>query len=306
MSFKNITQCKKVASVDGEVRGASYNAKLDAVALLSWNPVQLTLIGRAGTGAKSHNIGLDDVDDIVLLSRDTAVIKASSETWQVLDLAHKPRVDPLGNDARMLVGPQGEQALALRWDNTCDALTPGKNEVALRNFKLRGDHRAVDLGENECYVVADGGEGEFRIHPGATPEQGSLAKVELPLGSKKLDRVRGGKFLSAIYKKGGTECCIVRRAGNRVEPKLLHLDAQIADVVIAETCLVVVSKDGRALLYDPEALDKAVGGAVPKAELGLGCNGEPKVAVNARGNLFVGTDTGEVYMAVLLRTSVLV
>ena len=306
MPFKNISQSRKVASVEGEVRGASYNAKLDAVALLSWNPVQIAVIGRAGTGAKIHNITMGDVSDIVLLSRDMAIIQSSSETWQVLDLSHKPRVDPLGNDVRSLVGPQGEQALVLRWDNTADALTPGKNEIALRNFALRGDHRSIDLGENECYVVADGGEGEFRIHPGATPEQGSLAKVALPAGSKGFDRLRGSKFLSAAFKRGGNSVAIIRRAGNRVEPKLLHLEAQIADIVIQESSMIVVAKDGRAILYDSESLDKATSNAVPKAELSLGCSGEPKTAVGARGNLFVGTTTGEIYMAVMIRKAVMV
>ena len=306
MPFKNISQSRKVASVEGEVRGASYNAKLDAVALLSWNPVQLVVIGRGGTGAKIHNITMDDVSDIVLLSRDTAIIKAGSDTWQVLDLAHKPRVDPLGNDARSVVGPQGETALALRWDNTCDAFTPGKNEVALRNFTLRGDHRSIDLGENECYVVADGGDGEFRIHPGSTPEQGSLTKVALPSGCMEFDRLKGGKFLSAVFKKNGTSVCIIRRAGNRVEPKLLHLEAQVADVVIQETSMVVVAKDGRAILYDSESLDKAGGNATPRFELSLGCNGQATTAVGARGNIFIGTSTGEIYMGTLIRKGVLV
>ncbi len=305
MTFKNIAQSRKVGSLDGEVRAGSFNAKMDAVAMISWNPVQLCVLGRGGAAGKTYNITLDEATDVGLLSRDMAVVRTTTDVWQVLDLAHKPRVDPLGNDVQSLVGPQGEAALALRWDNSCDQYTPSKNEVLSRNFPLRGTHRAIDVGEAECYAVAGDGDGEFRIHPGATPEQGSIAKVALPSGTREFDRLRGSKFISAFYKRGGSDVCIIRRAGNRLEPKMLHLDQQIADIVVYETDFVCVAKDGRAILYDVDAIDKAAGSIVPKAELPLGCRGEPSAAIVARGNIFVGTSTGEIYMAVLVRKGVM-
>ncbi len=61
---------------------------------------------------------------------------------------------------------------------------------------MRGTLRGCDVGESVTYVVFDGdGGGQFRIHPGATPELGTSAKTSLPSEARELDLVRGGQAL---------------------------------------------------------------------------------------------------------------
>lgn len=303
MPFKNVSQPRRVASVDGVVESGSYNRKLGSVAMISNNPVQVVVVGQSGSPAKVFGVQLNEVTDISLLSRDMAVVRTDNEVWQLLDIAHKARVDPLTNDVRSVVGPVGDAALALRWDNSVEQLTAGKNEVASRSIQLRGDHRAIDIGENECYAVVEDGGGEFRIHPGSTPEQGSTAKIALPAGTKSLDRLRGGKFLSALYQRNNPDVCLIRRAGNRLEAKLVRLDVPVTDVAVVETSMIAIAKDGRVVLYDSESIEKATSRIDARNEMSLGCQGEPRCCVVAHGHLFVGTSAGEVMLAVIVRKS---
>lgn len=302
MPYKNVSQPRVVANVEGEITGGSFHKKLGSVAMIGKNPVQIALVGASGSPAKVFGLGLDDVSDIALLSRDMAVVRDGSTLWGVVDLAHKAKVDQVGTDSRLLVGPQGDTALSLKWDGSGEALTPGKTDVAVRPFGLRGDHRAADVGENECYAVVDGGDGEFRIHPGSSPEQGSITKTALPPGCRDLDRVRGGRFLSVVYSRGQAMVCAVRRAGNRLEPKMLRLDIPLTDLAVSETSIIALARDGRVVIYDSEAIDKATSSLIePKAEKHLGCRGEPRVIVVAGGSIFVGTSGGEVVLAALVR-----
>lgn len=301
MPFKTVSQPRRVASLEGSIQGASFHKKLGTVAMVSTNPVQVVTVAHTGSPAKHFNVQLEEARDIALLSRDMAVVRTDTDVWQLLDIQHKARVDPLSRDVRMVVGPQGDAALALKWDNACEQLTPGKNEVASREFPLRGDHRAVDVSDNECYSVVEAGEGEFRIHPGATPEQGSTTKVALPPGCKELDRLRGGKFLSALYQRNNSAVCLIRRAGNRLETKMFYLDVPMTDLVVLETSLIVVTKDGRAVLYDGKAIETGEGRMDLTSETPLGCRGEPTSCVVAHSNLFVGTSGGDVVMGNIIR-----
>lgn len=301
MPFKTISQPRRVASVEGSVQGASFHRKLGSVAMVSTNPVQVAVIAHTGSPSKVFAVQLEEARDIALLSRDMAAVRTDTDVWQLLDIQHKARVDPLTRDVRMIVGPQGDSALALRWDNAGEQLTPGKNEISSRTFQLRGDHRAVDVGENECYSVVESGEGEFRIHPGATPEQGSVTKVALPSGTKELDRLRGGRFLSALYQRNNTAICLIRRAGNRMDTKMMYLDVPMTDLVVCETSLLVVTKDGRVVLYDAESIDKGDGRMDPRSETQLGCRGEPTCCVVAHSHLFVGTSAGDIMLGVIIR-----
>ena len=42
----------------------------------------------------------------------------------------------------------------------------------------------------------------LRAHPGGTPEAGATARTALPREAKEFDRLRGGKDLSAVFKRG--------------------------------------------------------------------------------------------------------
>jgi hypothetical protein len=305
MTYKNVTAPKRVASLDGTVVAASHHRKLGTVAFIASNPSGLVLVGASGSPVRPLGLSLDEPSEIALLSRDMGVVRSGSQVWSLVDLAHKPRVDPLLDDVKQLVGPQGDAALCLGWDNRGQQLTPGARDVDARAFALRGSHRAVFVGESETYAVVDGdGDGELRIHPGATPEQGSLTKGALPLGAKKLDRLRAAKFVQALFSAGQSSLCIVKRAGNRLDAKMVRVDAPIRDVAIAEDCVLVATADGRLSLYDPAAIDAATASAIePKNSNPIGADGEPSLLCVAGGNVFVGTTSGEVLLAQLVRNA---
>ncbi len=306
MPYKNVSQPKQVATLDGEVTGGSFHRKLGSVAFVAKNPTQVAVIGGSGSPSKVIGVGLDDVSDIALLSRDMAVVRDGNAVWGLVDLAHKAKIDQVSTDVKLIVGPQGDTALALKWDGTAEALTPGRSEVTVRSFALRGDHLAADVNEAECFVVVEGGDGEFRIHPGPTPEQGSTTKTALPPGCKDFDRMKSARFMSVLYSRGSSTVCAVRRAGNRLEPKMLRLGIPMTEMAVAETTIVALARDGRVVLYDADAIDQATGATIePRAEKHLGCRGEPRLVVVAGGNIFVGTSAGEVVMATLVRKQIL-
>jgi hypothetical protein len=303
MPFKNVSSVRQIATLEGEVTGGSFHRGLSTVIVAAQNPVQVALLPLSGVNPKIQSVGLDEATDIALLNRDMAVVKSSDTVWGLLDLAHKPKVEEVGRDCKLISAkPAGGAALGIKWDGTGEEFAPGKNDVSVRSFALRGDTRAADVGETECYVVVDGGEGEFRIHPGATPEQGSVTKTALPVGCKNLDRVRGGKFLSAVYRKNHANVCLVRRAGNRLDTKMIKLDWAPTDVAVVETSLLVSTSDGRVVLFDSDAIEKATPSLIePKHEARLGCQGEPRVLVVANQTLFIGTSAGEVYQGAIVR-----
>jgi hypothetical protein len=306
MPYKTVSQPRLVASLEGEVTGGSFNRKLGSIVMVGKNPVQVAVVAQSGNPSKVFGVKIDDASDVAILARNMAVVNENGNLWGLLDIEHAAKIDQVGRDCRMMVG-QGEAALALKWDNSCDQLTPGRSEIAVRNFTLRGDTRAVDVGDTECYTVVDGGEGEFRIHPGSTPEQGSTAKTGLPPGCKNLDRLRGGKFLSAIYRRNDPTVCLIKRAGNRLEPRMIKLDVPVTDVAVAETSLLVGTKDGRVIVYDGEAIDKSTASLIQaKGERDLGSRGEVRVLLVAGGSLFVGTSSGEIYLTALVRKQAIV
>jgi hypothetical protein len=303
MSYKNVTAPKLVASLDGAIVGGSFHKKLGSVALVAHNPSGLAIVGQSGSPARTLGVSLDEPSDIALISRDLAAVRSGSQVWSLVDLAHKPRVDPLMDDVKQLVGPQGDKALALGWDNRGHELAPGKNDVDVRAFPLRGAHRCVDVGEVETYAIVDGdGDGELRVHPGASPEQGSLTKVALPLGAKRLDRLRGARFLQVAWKRGDATVCAVKRAGNRMDPKLTRLDAPVNDLVVVDDCFVAATSDGQLRLYDPAAIDAATASRIePKSTTSAGGSGDPTTLVVAGTTLFVGTSSGEILTATIVR-----
>ena len=137
------------------------------------------------------------------------------------------------------------------------------------------------------------------MNPFVNPNQRG---IDLPPGCKDFDRVRGARFLSAVYSRNNSTLCVVRRAGNRLEPKMLRLDIPVTDVAVSETTLIALARDGRVVIYDSEAIDKATSGMIePRSEQHLGCQGEPRVIVVAGSTIFVGTSAGEVLMAALIR-----
>src|SRR5690606_38356708 len=132
--------------------------------------------------SKIVNASLSSADEVALLGRDVALVRSGDDVWALRGLSHQPKLEQVTRDVRSLASsPSGEAALCLGWDGRGTALTLGNNEVDARSFTLRGDHRAIALGQNETWTIVESGEaGEVRIHPGLTPEPGPRDRALLP------------------------------------------------------------------------------------------------------------------------------
>jgi hypothetical protein len=312
MPFKNVTPPRKVNDLNAEVRATAYLATPGLVAKLTADPVRLAVHTVAGAAGKVTNISLSGADDVALLSRDVAVVRNGDEVWALIDITHTPKMDQVARDTRALHSrATGEVALALGWDGSATTLTLTRHEVTARQFALRGTVRAADLGDNETYVVVDGAEGgQLRVHPGATPEPGASGRVTLPQAAAKLDRVRGGHRLSAVYGRRKSAVCVVTGGpGNNLTAKMIELEAPALEVAVFDTSLFVVFADGRVALYDGDAIARAGDApAEPKSTVAAGGRGEPRtLLLSGKGspNVWVGTSTGEVLFATAVRKAAL-
>jgi hypothetical protein len=310
MPFKSISIPKKVHGLDAEIRAAAFLANPGIVAMLSTSPVRLVAVPTSGSGGKVTNVSLDGADAVALLSRDVAVVRGTDDSvWALLDITHTPKMDQVARDVRALaMRPAGDTALAIGWDGQATELRLKKNEVDARPFQLRGSVRACDIGETETYVVVDEGGpgGQIRVHPGATPEPGASLRANLPQEASKLDRVRGGPRLVAVYKQGSRTVCVATGGPARLTPKLVELEVAAADVAVLDTSFVAVFDDGRAALYDADAIAAAGdGGPIqPKYAAQVGGRGEPKaLLLTGKGGstMWVGTSGGDVITASLLK-----
>lgn len=307
MPFKNITSPRRILDLGAEVRGAALLSNPSIVAMVSTNPVRLGFQPTSGSGGKNINVSLPSVEEVAFISKDVAVVRSGDDVWALIDLAHTPKVEQVARDVRQLcMRPTGEVALALGWDGSATALTLAQHEVTARPFALRGTVRACDVGATETVVVVDGADGgELRIHPGPTPEPGATHRASLPREAAKLDRVRGGRDLSALFRRGGSSVCIVTRGGAKLTAKMIDLGSAPIDLAVVETSLFATFADGRVLLYDGDSLARAEGGAPDVVStLSLGARGEPRamiVAGKGTPTLWIGTSTGEMMQATAMR-----
>lgn len=308
MPFSNLTAPRKVHSLDAEIRGASVLASPGLVAMLSTDPVRLGVCPVGGSGARTTNLSLSSADDVAFLSKDVVVVRSEDAVWALLGIAHTPKLDQVGRDARLLAArPSGETALVLGWDGGATELKLDRIEVRARAFALRGNVRAFDLTETETHVVVNGaGEGgELRVHPGATPEPGPTLRASLPRAAEALDRVRGGPKLTAVYQRGSSAICAVVRSSGKLTAKMIALDAPAADVAVVESSLFAAFADGRVALFDGAAIEAASGAPIaPTATITLGARGEPRVlAASGKGSpsLWVGTSAGEIWSVAVAR-----
>lgn len=310
MPFQNLSGPREVVNLNAEVHAFALLQSPGLLAALSSDPVRIAVQPLSGgSRGKTTQISLDGAAEVALLSRDVAVIRSSDDAiWALLDITHTPKTDQVARDMRALcMRPTGESALALGWDGSATQLTLNRHEVEARSFPLRGNVRACDLTDSEVYAVVDGeGGGQLRVHPGATPEPGPSVRAALPREAASFDRVRGGARLAAIYKRGAQTVCLMTGGPNRLTAKLVQLESAPADVAVLETSLFAVYPDGRAALYDADAIAGAsdAGPIKAKATIALGARGEPRtVAIHGKGApvLWVGTSTGEVVSVSVIR-----
>ncbi|MEO5728747.1 MAG: hypothetical protein ABI134_12575 [Byssovorax sp.] len=309
MPFKNLSGTRKHNDVQAEIRGSAILINPAVVAQLSTSPVRLVVQPVGGGSGKTTNVSLDSAEEVAMLSRDVALIRSGDDAvWALLGLTHSTKMDQVARDVRALcMRPTGETALALGWDGSATELRLNRHEVDARPFAVRGSIRAADLTETDTYTVVDGaGGGQLRVHPGATPEPGANARVDLPAEALAFDRIRGGARLSAVYKRGSATVCLVTGSPARYVTKLVQLETKALDIAVMETSFVATFADGRLALYDADAVLMAPdGGPIqPHFVLPLGTRGEPRtVTAIGKGSptIWIGTSAGEVLSVAAVR-----
>jgi len=304
-----ILNTRKHNDVHAEIRGSAILINPAVVAQLSTSPVRLVVQPVGGGSGKTTNVSLDSAEEVAMLSRDVALIRSGDDAvWALLGLTHSTKMDQVARDVRALcMRPTGETALALGWDGSATELRLNRHEVDARPFAVRGSIRAADLTETDTYTVVDGaGGGQLRVHPGATPELGATARVDLPAEALTCDRVRGGMRLSAVFKRGSAAVCLITGSPARYTARMVQLEAKALDIAVMDTSFVAVFADGRAALYDADAIAAATDGAPlqPKVAIALNTRGEPRtIAVTGKTSptLWIGTSSGEVLSVSVVR-----
>jgi hypothetical protein len=307
MPFKNFSSPRKINQLDAEVRASAIHANPELVAVLTNDPVRLAVHPTSGSGGKVTNISLTSGDDVAFLSKDVALVRSGDAVWALIDITHSPKMEQVARDSRSIAArPTGGSALSVGWDGNATELKLNKHEVDARIFPLRGDVRAIDMTATDTYVVVDKSDGgELRVHPGTTPEPGATWKAALPKDASKLDRVRAGEKLSAVYKRGNRAVCVVTASAGRLSAKMIQLLSPATDIAVLDTSLFAAFADGTVALYDREALANAGDGALsPTGSLHIGARGEPR-SILAHGKvssqLWVGTSAGDVISVSIVR-----
>lgn len=306
MPFKTVTSPKPVLKMEGHVTASAKLQDPSLVAMLSTDPVKLVLQPTGGGSHRTVGVGLGSADEVALLSREIAVVRSGDEIWALQNLSHNAVMDQVGRDARQLcMRAAGATALVVHWDGRATELRIGQNEVVERPFALRGSVRTCDVGPTDTFVVVDGADGgELRIHPGATPEAGATARGQLPREAKDLDKLRGGRDLSAIFKAGKTSVCIVQPRGSSLSARMIELEMPPLEVGVVESSLFVAYADGTFVLYASESLAAPSGAPTPTASVRLPARGEPRTVIFTGKSVptaWLGTSSGEVVQVTVVR-----
>ncbi len=308
MPYRAFTSPKKVGDLSSDIRATAYLNKPGLVAKLATDPVRVAILPAEGGMTKTVNVALPGADGVALLSKEVAVVRGTDDSvWSLMDISHRARTEQVARDVRSLaMRPSGQTALVIGWDGNACELYMKREDVATRDFAVRGSIRGCDLTETETYVVVDeGAGGMLRVHPGSTPEAGATARVPLPQGAKALDRVRGGQKLSVVYKPGSKTACVVTGGPANLKAKLVLLEAPPTEMAVHDTSLFVLYADGRAVLYDSDAINAAGDEPMaPKHAQPLNVRGEPRTALltgKAAPTLWIGTSTGEVVTVTVMR-----
>lgn len=302
MPFKSFSARKSLTTLDAEVRAAASFSGGQVVAFVTSDPVRISVHSFAGNDrGKVTNVALDGADDIALINKAVAVVKSGDALWALLDIQHRPKIEQVGRDIRSLHAcPGGETALAIGWDGQGAELRLQANEVGGRQFAIRGSLRTASLGEGVTYVVAEGpGGGQFRVHPGKTPETGATLRVDLPAQATSMDKLSGGEELSALHKRGSSLVCIIRKHGVAgLEAKMVQLASDAVAVDVIGTTLFAVASHGELSLYSGDELQRAGDAPMtPTSTMDARASGEPTMLLTSTkgGNrIWLGTRSGDV------------
>lgn len=296
MPFTKLSAPKKVASLGERVVALAALEKDRLVAALTTDPVQLCVAPMAGGAGKTKAVSLDEASAVALLNKDVAVVASGDALWGLLDIKHTPRPEQAARDIKALFpNPGGGTAFGIGWDGSGVEVAFGAGEVGGRTFVLRGDIRAADLTEDRCFVVMEGGAGgQFREHPGGTPESGAVGRAELPAEASSFDRLAANHDLCAVTQAGQRKVCLLRREGGGFGVSVVELEHDLHDVAVIETSLFALGADGRLRLYPKTSLSSATPNAT--AEVGLGLTGDPtamRATTKGGAKVWVGSSGGD-------------
>jgi hypothetical protein len=309
MPFQNLAALKKLKNLGAEVVAIAPLESGRIVAAITTDPVQLSVHPYAGGSGKIVNVSLDEVNAAALIDKKVAVVKSGDDLWALLDIQHTPKMEQVGRDIKSLHAcPAGGTALAIGWDGNGAALAFSNNEVGGRQFTLRGDVRTASLSsDNRCYVVVDaGGAGQYRTHPGTTPESGAIGRYDLPAETAGWELLAGGDELAALAKRGADSVCVIRKEGAAaINGKMIGVAGGVVDVAVISTTLFVLCADGNLRMYGADALQQAGIDPPPTtAELNLRCDGAPTTltATSMGGaKLWIGSRSGDVITCAAVR-----
>lgn len=301
MPFKTLASLRKLSTLDAEVVAAAQYQPGKLLVMLTNSPVKLSAhMFSATTKGNVTNASLQSASDVALINKAVAIVQSGDDLWALLDIQHTPKIEQVGRDIQHFCAcPKGETALAIGWDGQGAALQLMQNEVGGRQFVVRGELRACALDMDSTYVVANGaGGGQFRVHPGLTPESGAAGRADLPVGAKSFNKIKCGKDLSAIYKRGSSSVCIVRSTGSGYEAKMVNLDVAAVDVAVISTSLFTLHEDGRLCLFNGDTLQRANDQPMtPVSTIDVRASGRPTVVTTTSvggHKLWIGTRSGDV------------
>ncbi|MEM9693037.1 MAG: hypothetical protein AAGA56_10860 [Myxococcota bacterium] len=295
MPYRALSSPKKLANLEEEVVALAPHEKDRLVGVVTTDPVRLGLFPYSGNH-KVIKVSLDEAHDLAVINKAVVVIRSGSELWALLGVQHShPKIEQVGRDIRALhAHPGGGTAFSIGHDGQGAALELSGHEVGGRHFVLRGSVRAARLGFDRTYVVVQGDQGgQFREHPGSTPESASLSKVDLPAAAAGFNRLAAGPALAALSKRGAGQVCIVRRgSSSALEASMIDV-ASVVDVAVIDTSLFVLQQSGSLLLFNQEALASPEPAATATANVG----GTPTaMCTTTKGGarLWIGTREGDV------------
>ena len=257
MPFTKLAAPKKIASLGEQVVALAPLERDRLLAAVTTDPVKLCVSPLGSGTPKTHDVSLDEAKAVALLNKDVAVVATADALWALLDIKHSPKIEQVGRDMRALYPhPSGGSAFALGWDGSGVEVGYAAGEVGGRSFVLRGDIRAASITDDRCFVIMEGGGGgQFREHPGATPESGAVGRAELPAEAAGFDRLSAGHDLCAVGKRGERRVCLLRRDGAGFSVGMVELEHEVHDFVVLETSLVTLGTDGRLRLFGATALE---------------------------------------------------
>lgn len=302
MPYRSIAAQKVLTNIGAEVVAIAPDETSGVVAAFSSDPVKIALQPMASGVAKVKEISLDYAQGGLLIDKRVALVKSGDDVWAVVDIQHSARIEQVVREARGLYNhPRQAMGLAISWDSQGHDLRVKGSDVEPRSFVLRGDVRACSMDAERCYVAVDGsGGGKYREHRGATPESGTNVKCDLPAASSSFDRLAGGEQLSALYKAGSTEVCLILKEGvGALTTKMVQLPAPVAALCCLETSLFALCSDGLLRLFSGDNLRRISDGGCPDANFEITVKGQGRPTAMASttkgGNrLWVGTHGGDI------------